>query len=80
MTFRVAGNLVSMQDPAWEGVKDESVRDLKLQEVVGSERKPEQAASALEGLKTSVEGFEASHPRLVEIVDRLAITLSNMGI
>ena len=28
----------------------------------------------------SVEGFEASHPRLVEIVNRLATTLSNMGI
>jgi F0F1-type ATP synthase membrane subunit b/b' len=54
--------------------------DASVHEVVGTERKSAQAASALEGLKASVEGFEASHPRLVEIVDRLAITLSNMGI
>jgi F0F1-type ATP synthase membrane subunit b/b' len=54
--------------------------DASVHEVVRSERKPEEAANALEGLKASVEGFEASHPRLVEIVDRFAITLSNMGI
>ena len=54
--------------------------DASVHEAVRSERKPEQAESALKGLSASVEGFEASHPRLVEIVDRLAITLSNMGI
>jgi F0F1-type ATP synthase membrane subunit b/b' len=54
--------------------------DASVHEAMRSERKPEQAATALKGLTASVEGFEASHPRLVEIVDRLAITLSNMGI
>jgi hypothetical protein len=34
----------------------------------------------LSELRASVEGFEASHPRLVQVVDRLALTLSNMGI
>lgn len=37
-------------------------------------------SEATEGLTSSVRGFEASHPRLVEVVDRLATTLSNMGI
>jgi len=41
---------------------------------------PEETAEALEGLTSSVRDFEASHPRLVQIVDRLALTLSNMGI
>jgi hypothetical protein len=43
-------------------------------------RKPDQADAALRGLQASVEGFEVSHPRLVEIVNRIAVTLSNMGI
>jgi hypothetical protein len=41
---------------------------------------PGEAAQAVEGLATSVRDFEASHPRLVEIVDRLAVILSNTGI
>ena len=39
-----------------------------------------ESAEALEGLASSVRDFEASHPKLVQIVDRLALTLSNMGI
>ncbi|HYR58002.1 MAG TPA: DUF4404 family protein [Chthoniobacteraceae bacterium] len=38
------------------------------------------APDALDEFRASVEGFEASHPRLVQIVDRIALTLSNMGI
>jgi hypothetical protein len=47
---------------------------------VRREEEPEQAVQAVEGLAASVREFEATHPRLVEIVDRLALTLSNMGI
>jgi hypothetical protein len=47
---------------------------------VRKEEQPEQAARAVEGLTASVREFEATHPRLVEIVDQLALTLSNMGI
>ena len=36
--------------------------------------------AVLQDFRASVEGFEASHPRLVQIVDRIALTLSNMGI
>ena len=35
---------------------------------------------SLEGLSTSVEGFESSHPRLVEIVNSICTVLSNLGI
>jgi hypothetical protein len=38
------------------------------------------APAVLDEFRASVEGFEASHPRLVQVVDRIALTLSNMGI
>ncbi len=40
----------------------------------------EKSPAVLQDLRDSVQGFEASHPRLVQIVDRIALTLSNMGI
>ena len=36
--------------------------------------------SALDGLESSVAGFEAAHPKLVDVVNRIAATLSNLGI
>ena len=54
--------------------------DAAVQAAVHRGEEPEQAAQAVEGLAASVRDFEASHPKLVEIVDRLALTLSNMGI
>jgi hypothetical protein len=47
---------------------------------VQKEEQPERAVEAVEGLVISVRAFEATHPRLVEIVDELALTLSNLGI
>ena len=38
-----------------------------------------QAQSGEQG-NSKVEGFEASHPQLVQVVNRIAVTLSNMGI
>ncbi len=35
---------------------------------------------AVEDLKKSVEQFETSHPRLVQIVGTISATLANMGI
>lgn len=32
------------------------------------------------GLRSSVDGFEKTHPQLVEIVNRISNTLSNLGI
>src|SRR5215207_2450122 len=53
--------------------------DASVHEATRSEQKPALIEVALKGLSTSVHGFEASHPRLVQVVDRLALTLSNMG-
>jgi hypothetical protein len=54
--------------------------DAAVQAAVRREEQPDAAAQAVEGLAASVRDFEVSHPRLVQIVDRLALTLSNMGI
>ena len=54
--------------------------DAAVQAAVRREEQPDEAAQAVEGLAASVRDFEASHPQLVQIVDRLAVTLSNMGI
>ncbi|NIY16496.1 MAG: DUF4404 family protein [Nitrospinaceae bacterium] len=35
---------------------------------------------SLEGLSASVEGFEASHPRLVQVVNHFCTTLANLGV
>ncbi len=51
-----------------------------VQAAVSHESGPVQTAQAVEGLAASVREFEVTHPRLVEIVDQLALTLSNMGI
>jgi hypothetical protein len=54
--------------------------DAAVHAAMRREEQPEEAAQAVEGLAASVRDFEASHPRLVQIVDQLAVTLSNMGI
>ncbi len=54
--------------------------DAAVQDAMRTERQPEATAEVLEGLTSSVGDFEASHPKLVQVVDRIAHTLSNMGI
>jgi hypothetical protein len=41
---------------------------------------PDLLRASLTGLTGSVAGFEKSHPRLVQIVNNLSTTLSNLGI
>lgn len=43
-------------------------------------RKPETLDYALKGLSSSVEELEASHPKLVETVNRICVMLSDIGI
>jgi hypothetical protein len=38
------------------------------------------AQSMMEEFTASVEGLEASHPRLTELANRISVVLSNMGI
>ena len=43
-------------------------------------KNPQLVRLSLEGLASSVEGFEQSHPRLVEVVNSICTTLANLGI
>jgi len=54
--------------------------ELSALEATRQEKRPELQRISLEGLSTSAEGFEASHPRLVEIVNSICVVLSNLGI
>ncbi|MDQ3622954.1 MAG: DUF4404 family protein [Verrucomicrobiota bacterium] len=49
-------------------------------EATRAEQKPELLKAALDGLSSSVAGLEASHPKLADTVNRIAVALSNMGI
>lgn len=43
-------------------------------------RNPELLKRSLQELSASVDGFEKSHPGLVQVVNRICTTLSNIGI
>ncbi len=49
-------------------------------EATREERNPELMELSLKGLSQSVEGFEESHPKLVQAVNSICTTLSNLGI
>ena len=54
--------------------------ELSTHEAISTEKNPELLKRSLDELSASVEGFESSHPQLVEVVNRIATTLSNLGI
>jgi hypothetical protein len=54
--------------------------DASTHEATRAERKPEVLQAALSGLTGSVMGLETSHPAIAQVVNRIAVTLSNMGI
>jgi Mg2+ and Co2+ transporter CorA len=54
--------------------------EVSTHEATRETRNPETLKSALQGLKSSVDEFEGSHPKLVQIVNAISNTLSNLGI
>ncbi|MFN7141389.1 MAG: DUF4404 family protein, partial [Limisphaerales bacterium] len=54
--------------------------EVSAHEATRAQKNPELMELSLKGLSRSVEEFEQSHPRLVELVNRFCTTLSNMGI
>ena len=54
--------------------------DASAHEVTRVGRKPKLIEASLNGLTASVEAFEASHPKLAEVVNQIAVRLSNMGL
>ena len=54
--------------------------EVSAHEATRAEQNPELLKLSLDGLGSSVRGFEQSHPRLVQIVNAISSTLSNLGI
>lgn len=54
--------------------------ELSAHEATRAEKNPVLLQHSLDGLKGSVEGFEESHPQLVQSVNAICTTLSNLGI
>ena len=53
---------------------------ISAHEATRAEQNPELLKLSLDGLGSSVRGFEQSHPQLVRIVNAISSTLSNLGI
>lgn len=49
-------------------------------EATRDEKNPELVNLSIRGLSQSVEGFEETHPKLVQAVNSIATMLSNLGI
>ena len=54
--------------------------DVSTHEAARSQKNPQLAETALDGLRASIQGLEESHPALVGAVNRFATALSNMGL
>ncbi|MGA2028879.1 MAG: DUF4404 family protein [Verrucomicrobiota bacterium] len=53
---------------------------LSAHEATREKQNPQLREISVSGLRSSVEGFEQSHPKLVQIVNSISNTLSNLGI
>jgi hypothetical protein len=49
-------------------------------EATRAEQNKELRDLSVQGLRSSVDGFEKSHPKLVQVVNAISNTLSNLGI
>ena len=54
--------------------------EVSAHEATRSEQNPRLLQLSLQGLNSSVDELEESHPRLVQIVNTISQTLSNLGI
>jgi len=53
---------------------------LSAHEATRAKQNPQLRELSVKGLRSSVEGFEKSHPQLVQIVNTISNTLSHLGI
>ena len=58
----------------------QSLAQLKTQIAAREKQNLTPLKNSIEELRTSDEGFEQSHPQLVEVVNRISNTLANLGI
>lgn len=53
---------------------------LSAHEATRDKPQPKLLDLSLQGFRSSVDGFEKSHPKLVQVVNTISHTLSNLGI
>ncbi|MEN6621242.1 MAG: DUF4404 family protein [Smithella sp.] len=54
--------------------------EISAHEATRKEKNPELLNLSIEGLTSSIEGFEVSHPTLVGIINRISTMFYNIGI
>lgn len=54
--------------------------DVSAHEATRKEKDERLLSLSVDGMVSSVEGFENSHPRLVQVVNRISVVLAGMGI
>ena len=54
--------------------------DVSTHEATRETRDPRLLKLSIEGLSSSVDGFGKSHPKLVQLVNRICETLANLGV
>ena len=54
--------------------------EISTHEATRLQKNPALLKLSIEGLSSSARGFEQSHPKLVEIVNAICVTLSSLGI
>jgi hypothetical protein len=54
--------------------------EISTHEATREQKNPELLDISVKGLSSSVAEFEQSHPQLVQVVNRIAYTLSSLGI
>jgi len=72
------GTLAKTHDEQAESIA--GFAQISAHEATRTTQNPQSLEYSLQGLKSSVGGFEKSHPRLVQIVNAISNTLSNLGI
>ncbi|HTV76250.1 MAG TPA: DUF4404 family protein [Candidatus Baltobacteraceae bacterium] len=72
------GTLAKTHDEQAQSIAD--FAKISAHEATRENQNPELRELSVRGLRSSVGGFEQSHPKLVQIVNSISNTLSNLGI
>jgi hypothetical protein len=72
------GKLAKTHDEQAESIA--GFAQLSAHEATRTNQNPQSLQLSLQGLRSSADGFEKSHPKLVQIANAISNTLSNLGI
>ena len=81
LVAKLKGEVSTLSQP--HGAEAQSIAgftQVSAHEATRETRHPELLDLSLQGLRSSGEGFEKTHPKLVQIVNSISNTLSNLGI